>query len=391
MPRQRTGVVTKRKDRNGYWARLRYTDDAGKRRTLLRKAETRTEAKLLLKRMLRELDDHGAEIVAGDKMRFAELAKIYEAKKLIPPQYKGDAKVAGLRSYKSWRRRLKTLVAYFGKKLIRQITHADLEAFKLARHQTPVAKSKDPEKQTERSHADVNRDLRLMRIVLNFARRQGWLSVSPFERGESLITVAHERQRDRVLSRDEEARLLIACEKPSRRHLKAIIITLVDTALRKDELRGLVWSDVDLDAGLIRVRATIAKTAKPRTVPITARVRRGLERMKSEAAQAQKKDPVAAVKEVFGGYGDFKKAFMAACKDAGITDLRIHDLRHTATTRMIEAGMPPAQVMVVTGHTEFSTFRRYVSADDEAVRRAGELLNVWNEQSEAQAASEYIN
>lgn len=378
MPRQRTGCVIKRKDRDGWWARLSFTDGEGKPRTLQRRAENRTEAKLLLKKMLREVEDHGADIVTGDKMRFAELAKLYEEKKLIPAEYQGDIKTKGLRSYNSQKRRLKTLVTHFGKKFIRHLTHSDLEQFKDSRLTTPTWRGK------ERSHADVNRDLQLMRIVLNFAKRQGWLPTSPFERGEALINTAHERARNRVLSRDEENRLLAECEAPRRQHLKAIVIALVDTALRRGELSSLVWSDIDLETQTIRIRAMIAKTAKPRTVPITKRLQRELERLMAQR-------PADPSGKVFGVFGDFKKSFATACKQAGINDLRIHDLRHTATTRMVEAGMPPAQVMVVTGHSEFSTFRRYVSADDDAVRRAAELLNVLNAQAEAATFAGVIN
>lgn len=362
MPRQRTGCIIERKDRDGWWARLSYADKSGKRRTLQRKAQNRSEAKQLLKKMLREVEDHGPEIVEADKMRFASLANIYEERKLIPPEYEGETKTKGLRSYKSQQRRLKTLVEYFGKKLVRSISHSDLEQFKNDRLALPTWRG------DKRSYADVNRDMQTLRIVLNFAKRQGWLPVTPFERGESLINAAHERKRDRVLSREEETRLLAACERSTRQHLKSIIIALIDTALRRGELRGIVWSDVDLDAGLIRVRTMLAKTAKPRTVPITTRLRRELERLKAQAPD----DPD---REVFGIFGDFKRAFAGACKEAGIEGLRIHDLRHTATTRMIEVGLPTAQVMVVTGHTQFSTFRRYVSADDDAVRRAGEALD----------------
>jgi integrase len=378
MPRQRTGGVIKRKDRGGYWARLTYIDGVGKRRVLQRKVENRTEGKLLLKQMLRKIEDQGVQIIEGDKLRFSGLAKFYEERKLTPPKYQGDVKVSGLRSYQSQQRRLKTLVKHFGKKLIRQITYSDLEQFKQERLALKTWRGE------ERSHADVNRDLQLMRIVLNFARRQGWLPVNPFERGEALINSAHERQRDRVLSRDEESRLLAACEKPQRKHLRSIIIALVDTALRKGELCGFLWPDVDLEAGTIRIRATIAKTAKARTVPITLRLRREFERLCEEV-------PYKDGEKVFGIFGDFKRAFAAACTDAGITGLRIHDLRHTGTTRMIEAGMPPAQVMVVTGHSEFSTFRRYVSADDEAVRRAGVALDEWHSQTKAETASEFLN
>ncbi len=378
MPRQRTGCVIKRKDRDGWWARLSYADKSGERRTLQRKADNRTEAKQLLKKMLREVEDHGPEIVEADKMRFATLAKIYEERKVIPPEYEGETKTKGLRSYKSQQRRLKTLVETFGKKLIRSISHSDLEQFKNDRLALPTWRG------DKRSYADVNRDLQILRTVLNFAKRQGWLPVTPFERGETLINIAHERKRDRVLSREEEARLLAACESPTRQHLKSIVIALVDTALRRGELRGIVWSDVDLDAGVIRVRTMIAKTAKARTVPITARLRRELKRLKANAPD----DPD---RQVFGVFGDFKRSFAMACLEAGIEGLRIHDLRHTATTRMIEAGMPTAQVMVVTGHTQLATFQRYVSADDDAVRRAGEALDKFHADPGREGQSTYIN
>ncbi len=132
---------------------------------LQRKAANRTEAKLLLKQLLRGFEDHGTEIIAGDKLRFRELAKFYEERKLTPPKYQGDVKVSGLRSYQSQQGRLKTLVEHFGKKLIRQLTYSDLEQFKLERLALPTWRNE------ERSHADVNRDLQLLRIVLNFAKR----------------------------------------------------------------------------------------------------------------------------------------------------------------------------------------------------------------------------
>ena len=310
-------------------------------------------------------------------MKFSQLARHYEETKLIPPKYQGDAKIAGLRSYKTQQRRLKTLVENFGHKPIKSITHSDLECFKLQRLELPTWRG------DERSHADVNRDLALMRIVLNYAKKQGWVARNPFERGESLITSAHETKRDRVLGREEERRLLLACEKPARQHLRPILILLLDTAMRKGEALSLNWSDVALDNGIIRLRATITKTAKARVVPITSRLRVELEKLK--VFEAGKPDL-----RVFK-LGDFKRAYAAACEEAGITGVRIHDLRHTAITRMIESGMPHAQVMVVSGHSEFSTFRRYVSADDEAVKRAGLALDAWHAMPTTTMQSEFVN
>lgn len=323
-----------------------------------------------------EYKAYSASIIEADRMKFSDVVRHYKTSKLIPPKYQGAAKIAGLRSYKTQQRRLKTLVDHFGHRLIKSISHADLERFKLQRLKLLTWRG------DERSHADVNRDLTLMRIVLNYARKQSWIIRNPFERGEALITSAHEIQRTKTLTREEEKKLLLACETPARIHLKPILILLLNTALRKGEALSLLWTDVDWQSGIIRVRATISKTTKERRVLITTQLRRELEQMK----QFVKDDSERLFK-----LGDFKRAFAVSCEKAGIEGLRIHDLRHTAITRMVEAGLPHAQIMIVRGHTEFSTFRRYVSADDDAIKRVGQALDAWHAMPTEITQSDYVN
>src|SRR5260370_37784356 len=109
------------------------------------------------------------------------------------------------------------------------------------------------------SVAAVNRELELLRAVLRFAQREGWIVKSPFELGAPLISKVSETRRDRVLSFAEEARLLAACT-DKRAHLRPLLITALDTGMRRGELFKLAWSDVDFNANLIRVRATNTKT-----------------------------------------------------------------------------------------------------------------------------------
>src|SRR5262249_16957896 len=146
---------------------------------------------------------------------------------------------------------------------------------------------------------------------------------------EPLISMASERKRDRVLMREEEAKLLAACETPTRKHLRPILVAALDTGLRKGELLKLRWLDVDLTNGLIRLRATTTKTEQPTTVGLTARLREELEKLWG-------KSPKKADLLVFGIKSDIKRGFASACEDAGIEDLRFHDLRHVATTRLVE-------------------------------------------------------
>ena len=73
-----------------------------------------------------------------------------------------------------------------------------------------------------------------------------------------------------------------------------------------------------------------------------------------------------------------KKAFANACRKAGISNFRFHDLRHTFNTNMRKAGVSQSVIMKLTGHRTPSTFERYktVDVDDakDANRRLDEFL-----------------
>jgi integrase len=64
---------------------------------------------------------------------------------------------------------------------------------------------------------------------------------------------------------------------------------------------------------------------------------------------------------VFGIEDNVKKSFTSACRRAGITGLHFHDLRHTAATRWIQAGIPVTTVSRLLGHADIKTTYRYVN------------------------------
>lgn len=357
--------ITWRPDKTGRkwpYARVPYTDSQGRRRYIERKGRNLSHAKELRHQLLAELAESGPEAIAADKMTFAELARMFEAAKLVEPVYAGNTRVSGMRTWRRQKGFLKSLVEYFGPRLFKQITYEDLLGYRQTRFATPTRRG------GHRSVSHVNRELSLLRSIFNFARRMNLINRSPFDQGPGLISIADEARRDRTLSPAEEVRLLEACS-GRRAHLYYIVVAALDTGMRKGELLQLLWSDIDFDAGIIIVRSTTTKTRRGRIIGLTARLKESL-LLWQELSESSDL--------VFNGIKDIKKAFTTACKKAKIEDLKFHDLRHTATTRMVEAGILPAQVMKATGHTQYATFSRYVNPDGDSAARSAALLDDHN-------------
>jgi hypothetical protein len=224
MARERTGSILKRRKGKTFtwWARLTYVDDQGKRHDLQRRADNMAHAKEIQERLLREHDNGGARVFETENKTFAQLCPYYEERYLIEAVYHDGRKVAGLRDAQKQRYLIVPLKLHFGQKRLRSLTYNDLRAFRLLR-----LKSSTRDGRT-RSIASVNREVALLRRMLNVAQAEDWIIRNPFKAGESLISIAYEKQRERILTREEEARLLAVCT-GRRSHLRAIIIAALDT------------------------------------------------------------------------------------------------------------------------------------------------------------------
>jgi integrase len=134
----------------------------------------------------------------------------------------------------------------------------------------------------------VNRELEKMRRLLNIAEREGWILRNPMRSGDPLISMADERKRERIVTREEELRLLGACENRYRKHLRPILICALDTGMRRGEIFGLKWSDVDFEERVLTIRAFNTKTMQERQVSLTTRLMIELERKLGRVAEGQR-------------------------------------------------------------------------------------------------------
>lgn len=381
------------------YARLQYVGEDGKRKDKLPRADSKSHARELLREMFDELNNHGESMLEADKMTFSDVADKFEKYKLFEAEYHGERKIAGMRNWQDPKRWLETLKKHFGHKRVRSITHADIAAYKRKKLNETITRKKkirdenDKVKVIEtvkpRALASVNRELELMRGVMRFAKRQKWILSSPFEEGEPLISKSDETRRERVLSFDEEKRLLEWCgdriitydrkdkkvkafdSGEKRIYLRAIIITALDTAMRRGELFKLQWKDVDFVTQTITVRAMNSKTARPRTIAMTPRVLSELTMLWNIST----KDLQGLV---FGITNTIKSGWLNLLQYAKIDGLNFHDLRHTSITRMVQAGITAHEVMRISGHTQPITFLRYVNPNTDAIKRAADVLSQFN-------------
>lgn len=144
--------------------------------------------------------------------------------------------------------------------------------------------------------------------------------------------------------------------------------------MRKGELLGLEWRRVDLQAALVHMGPCNTKTGKRRSVPLNKVASEAiLNRMRFRAQHAPASPWVFAHRDG-ERIQDVKTAFASACERAGITDFRIHDLRHTCAAWLVTAGVPLAEVRDLLGHTTVKMTERYAHLAPENVRVAVSVL-----------------
>jgi integrase len=378
----RTGFVYKDKKTGNFYARVCYTQENGKRTSIKRKVENITHGKQVLKELTSTFENGGREAIDAEKITFNDLCDYYSKNYLTEAQYIEGRKVAGLRSVVNVRGYVNVFRECLGRKLLKSITYDDLRAFRIKRLKTPTHQSE------QRSITTVNREMAYLRRLLNIAERNGWINKNPFKTGDSLIHIADEKKRERILTSVEEAKLLTQCE-GKRKHLRPLIIAGLDTGCRLGELLKLRFKDIDFEFDLITIQAFNTKTMRERQVSITIRLKRELEEL-----CARNPNPEALV---FGIKSVVRRGFKSACKDAKIEGATFYTLRHTAATRLVSLHIPLAEVGKVLGHTTpNTTYRYYLNPNVEAVRRAAAALDSFNaeqltQQEKVEEATEMIN
>jgi len=193
----------------------------------------------------------------------------------------------------------------------------------------------------------VIRDLAYLSAIISHARREWGINIT--NPVASVRKPPMPQGRDRLLSGDEEARLLAALAPTGRRNpwLRPMAILSLETGMRRGELLQLRWQNIDLESQTAFLPMT--KNGNSRTVPLSRK-----------AVELLRELPRCIDGSLFPIKAPaHHKAFKRACKRAGLVDLHWHDLRHTAITRLAAKLPNLIELAAVSGHRSLSMLKRY--------------------------------
>jgi len=194
------------------------------------------------------------------------------------------------------------------------------------------------------------------------------------------------RPREFVLT-PEQYRSLI--ENAPNEKYRSIFEILAHTGMRKGELNGITWGDVDLEKGVVSLRPEITKTSQARGVPLNIHASAAFRRVMGRWAKDKASGKVFGfAKKTWGG-----KVLQQTCEKAGIPygsnsgGFGYHTFRHSFITHSeLDAWVPPAIVRAITGHTsdKSDAHNNYVHPTPENLRRG---INQWTQWWDAKVAT----
>ncbi|EHJ95134.1 site-specific integrase [Agrobacterium tumefaciens] len=200
------------------------------------------------------------------------------------------------------------------------------------------------------------RELAILSHVIEVAMRDWGLPLS-----KNVVKLVRRpvirNERSRRLAGNEEQRLLDACGGGKIPFFKALLITAIETGMRRGEILGMRWCDISHNRRVITL--AITKNGSGRQVPLSQRAFDVLTEWKSRAdADRLRVFPMSA--------GSLEQVWRRLLIRADIKELRFHDLRHEAVSRLFERGLNVIEVSSISGHKELRMLKRYthLSADD---------------------------
>lgn len=343
MPRGKTkdrDGIYQRKDRGGWWAS--WIDASGKRRQRKLEAHTLQQARTLLsaeKARVEKIVTLGyappsAETFTAVSTRFLK----HQQARLTPRAYTRENGIIEAH-----------LRPFFGTFKLADIRRADVQ--KYITHRSG-----------EVSPASIVKELNILKHLLGLAVEWELIPANPAHGVKPPRVPAG---RVRYLQPTELRTVLEACPE----WLRPIACLAVATGMRRGEVLGLRWLDIDLKGGRIVLPQT--KNGEGRIVYLNSLAEQAL----AAVPQLGTKPTDLVFDAVPMTPENVSLAFLRACRSVSVSDFRFHDLRHTAASWMRMKGADIHTVALILGHKDLRMAARYQHLSPAFLSDAVKLLD----------------
>ncbi|MEN8256595.1 MAG: tyrosine-type recombinase/integrase [Thermodesulfobacteriota bacterium] len=209
----------------------------------------------------------------------------------------------------------------------------------------------------------ANRALVLVKYMFNLALKWNIPGVESNPAADVKLFEAN-NARERFLTSEETQRLRDAIEKSKNTQLKYIVPLLLLLGCRKRELLDSRWQDFDLERRTWRI--PLAKSGRARHVPLSSAVLSILDQLpRWEGCPYVIPNP-----DTLKTYVNIHRSWNNARVAAGLPDVRMHDLRHSMASNMVNSGRSLYEVAKVLGHSQLKTTQRYAHLSQETLLAA---------------------
>lgn len=345
---------------------LRYRNAAGKtahqklgRTTDIGLTEARRAAKALRAEIAMGADPRGQEKARKEVPTWTDFFDL---------QYLPFAKPRK-RSWKGDVQRNVRIKAKFGHKRLNEITRQEIEKF----HIGILDQGLKP--------ASADQHLRLIKRALNLAVQWEVIDKSP---GANVKLLRVDNKRETYLDDEQLARLMQILRTDSARTVCQLATFLLATGARLSEALGATWSQIDRPHRIWRIPATNSKSKKMRPVPLNDQALAVLDEVGTEGKfdhvfiNHRWKNPDGTMGKPLTWV---HKVWERIRNDAGMPGLRIHDLRHSHASFLVNSGRSLYEVQQVLGHSDPSVTMRYAHLSSKTMLEASNTASLMIERA----------
>lgn len=219
--------------------------------------------------------------------------------------------------------------------------------------------------------ATADHYVKLVRHAMNLAVDWGMIEVNP---AVKIRLFNEDNQVERYLSDSELQRLMKVLQEYENRPMANIVLWLLATGARAGEARAATWEDVDYDNRVWVIRSATSKSKKRRSVPLNDIALSVLDELKTAGRTT---GPLFVGKR--GPYRHLTKNWERLCEAANLCGLRLHDLRHSYASMLVNAGHSLYEVQQALGHSDPKVTMRYSHLTKNTLQKAADSVaeRIW--------------